>query len=149
VTISADQEQPGGGIAPPRQIVPHAPPVRAAAPNAPLSLSPQAIPDTPAAPMRTAALAPTAPRTEAAGGHGYYVQVSAQKTQEEARASYRGIQTKYASILHGHAPVFRRKDLGSRGVFYGAQVGPFSHEAAVHLCEQLKSAGGSCMIQRN
>jgi len=152
VTISADQEPGGASLAPPRQIVPHAPPARAGTPNAPLSLAPRGIPDAPArnaAPTRTAALAPTAPQTEGAGGHGYYVQVSAQKSQEEARSSYRGIQAKYANILHGHPAVFRRKDLGRKGVFYGAQVGPFSHEAAVHLCEQLKSAGGSCMIQRN
>jgi hypothetical protein len=120
-----------------------------------LSLSPQGIPDQPAPParrvapsQRTTALAPAAPAA-AAGGAGYYVQVSAQKTQEEARASFRSIEAKYASILQGHAPVFRRKDLGSKGVFYGAQVGPFSHEGAIHLCEQLKSAGGSCMIQKN
>jgi hypothetical protein len=162
VTISTDQEPAGGAMVParptaPRAVPPHPAPRDA---NAPLSLAPQSVPDQPAAPprniapgppVRTTALAPApaAPPREAAGGPGYYVQVSAQKSQEEARASFRSIQAKYASILHGHAPVFRRKDLGSKGVFYGAQVGPFSHEGAVHLCEQLKSAGGSCMIQRN
>jgi hypothetical protein len=34
-------------------------------------------------------------------------------------------------------------------VFYGAQVGPFSREAAAKLCEDLKAAGQSCMIQKN
>ena len=33
--------------------------------------------------------------------------------------------------------------------FYGAQVGPLSREGATQLCESLKSAGGSCIIQRN
>ena len=162
VKISADE--PGGAVAPPQSIVPRAVPPRAAAPaprdaNAPLSLAPQSVPDQPSPPARnvapaatrTTALAPApAPaRTEAAGGPGYYVQVGAYKSQEEARTSYHSIEAKYASVLHGHAPVFRRKDLGAKGVFYGAQVGPFSHEGAIHLCEQLKSAGGSCMIQRN
>lgn len=158
VKISADQEPGGAALAPPRPIAPRAASPATRDANAPLSLAPQGVPDQPApparnvapsAPMRTTALAPTAPPAEAAGGAGYYVQVSAQKTQEEARTSFRGIQAKYASILQGRAPVFRRKDLGSKGVFYGAQVGPFSHEGAIHLCEQLKSAGGSCMIQRN
>jgi hypothetical protein len=163
VKISADQEPAGAALVPPRPSAPRAVPPRGGAPaprdaNAPLSLAPQGVPDQPAAParnvapggpMRTAALAPAAPPAEAAGGAGYYVQVSAQKTQEEARASFRGIQAKYANILQGHAPVFRRKDLGNKGVFFGAQVGPFSREGAAHLCEQLKSAGGSCMIQRN
>ena len=43
----------------------------------------------------------------------------------------------------------KRKDLGSRGVYYGAQVGPFtSRSAAVQLCESLKAAGGTCLVQR-
>ena len=78
-----------------------------------------------------------------------FVQVAAQKTQEEAQASYRGIQAKYASVLSGRQPVIRRKDLGSKGVFYGAQVGPFSREDAVQLCESLKTAGATCMVQKN
>jgi hypothetical protein len=146
VRISADQESGGAALAP-----------RSA--NAPLSLVPENqtappprnVAPAPAQPLRTTALAPApaAPRREASGGPGYYVQVSAQKSEDEARSSYRGIQAKYASVLHDHAPVFRRKDLGSKGVFYGAQIGPFSHEGAIDLCKQLKSAGGSCMIQKN
>ncbi|HEY4920588.1 MAG TPA: SPOR domain-containing protein [Xanthobacteraceae bacterium] len=161
VKITTDQEPGEAAVAPPRQIAPRVPAPRAVAPppphnaDAPLSLAPQGVADAPATPprrgvapappMRTTALAPA----ENAGGSGYYVQVSAQKSQEEARSSFRNIQAKYASVLSGHAPVFRKKDLGSKGVFYGAQVGPFSHEEAIHLCEQLKTAGGSCMIQRN
>jgi len=154
VKITTDQEPAAAAVAPPRPIAPRAAPPRAVAPrnaDAPLSLAPQGVTDAPpraiapGPPMRTTALAPA----ERGGGSGYYVQVSAQKTQEEARASFRSIRAKYASVLGGHEPVFRRKDLGSKGVFYGAQVGPFSHEGAIHLCEQLKTAGGSCMIQRN
>jgi hypothetical protein len=171
VKITTDQEPADAGM-PPRPIAPRAtaahaaPTVPAHNPDAPLSLAPQGVPDAPAAPaapptrnvapgapMRTTALAPAAPAAPAAentgGGAGYYVQVSAQKSQEEARASFRSIQAKYASVLGRHNPVFRKKDLGAKGVFYGAQVGPFSHEGAIHLCESLKSAGGSCMIQRN
>ena len=168
VTIKSDQS-PGDSpaprpVAPPRTLASQsaapAVPQRSAAnataaPNAPLSLSPQAVPNAPpparpAAPLHTTALAPS--NSGAAGGEGaggYFVQVSAQKSKEEAEASYRGIQAKYASVLSGRQPVFRRKDLGSKGVFYGAQVGPFSHEDAQQLCESLKSAGQSCMIQRN
>jgi hypothetical protein len=158
-----DQEPPAEA---PRPIAPRAAAPHAAAPpphnsDAPLSLAPQSVNEAPAPtptappravapPMRTTALAPApGPGENGGGGNGYYVQVSAQKSQEEARSSFRSLQAKYANLLGGHAPVFRRKDLGSKGVFYGAQVGPFSHEAATHLCEQLRAAGGSCMIQRN
>lgn len=126
-----------------------------AAPNAPLSLAPQGIPNSaapaPAPPPHTTAVASTGPAGERSGGggSGYYVQLSAQKSEEEAKSSFRGIQARHASLLGGHQPVIRRKDLGSKGVFYGAQVGPFSREAAAKLCEDLKAAGQSCMIQRN
>jgi hypothetical protein len=169
VTIKSDQGS-ADTVAPrpaPRAVAPNQPaqPRIAApappppSPNAPLSLAPQGLSNAAAPPpahaaappLHTTALAPPAPVAEGGGGGGggYFVQVSAQKSQEEARSSFRSMQSRYASVLGGHNPVFRRKDLGSKGVFYGAQVGPFSREGAVQLCESLKSAGGTCIIQRN
>ena len=162
VKITSDQGQGGAETAPPpRAVAPPrttaAAPTRNAGPaeNAPLSLSPQAVTGAPATSTRTLALAaPAAAAPPAvdhhAGGNGkYFVQVSAQQSEEEAKSSFRGIQARYASLLGGQTPVFRRKDLGSKGIFYGAQVGPFSRDQANHLCESLRSAGGSCMVQRN
>ena len=46
--------------------------------------------------------------------------------------------------------VIRRADLGSKGVYYRAQVGPFgTAEDANQLCSNLKAAGGQCIVQRN
>ncbi len=175
VTIKADQpaNEPARAAPPPMRGAPAAsPPANqsAAAPrasasapasNAPLSLAPQdvasaAAPPPAAAPARAAPpprVAHAAPPPRAAvttgGESGYFVQVTAQKSEDEARASFRGIQARYASVLNGRDPVIRRKDLGTRGIFYGAQVGPYSREDAVQLCESLKSAGASCMVQRN
>ena len=136
------------------RVAPPAPPANG--PDAPLSLAPQGInspPDpapAPAAPMRTTAIAsPPAVEPNHAAGPGYYVQVSAQKSEEEAKSSFRGIAARHASLLGGQQPVIRRKDLGSKGVFFGAQVGPFARDAAMKLCEDLKAAGQSCMVQKN
>jgi len=159
-TVTIKSDQPATDPAPAR---PAAPPrmAPAASPNAPLSLSPQSGPSSApqnspqggaaaSPPARAAALAPPPPAAAAAdSAAGYFVQVTAQKTQEEAQASYRGIQAKYASVLGSREPVIRRKDLGSKGVFYGAQVGPFSREDALELCKSLKSAGATCIIQKN
>ena len=42
----------------------------------------------------------------------------------------------------------RRADLGAKGVFYRAMVGPFgSREEAVQVCSSLKQAGGDCVVQ--
>lgn len=137
----------------PRVVAP-APPANS---NAPLSLAPQGInsaPDPAPAPapeprVHTTAIAPPPPVERSGGGSGYYVQLSAQKSEEEARSSFRGIQARHTSLLGGHQVVVRRKDLGSRGIFYGAQVGPFSRESAAKLCKDLEAAGQSCMVQRN
>jgi hypothetical protein len=143
-------------VQPPQPRVAAQAPAAPAAPNAPLSLAPQGIPNAaapapaPAPPPHTTAVASTGPAAErGGGGAGYYVQVSAQKSEDEAKSSFRGIQARHGSLLGGQQPVIRRKDLGSKGVFYGAQVGPFSREAAAKLCEELKAAGQSCMIQKN
>jgi hypothetical protein len=132
-------------------------PARTAAPpparNVPLSLSPNAAPAAPARhePVRTAAaptrLAPPAATGGPAGG--YAVQVSAQRSEAEAQAAFRSLQGKYPSQLSGRQVTIRRADLGSKGVYYRALVGPFGSSAeAGQLCQSLKSAGGSCLIQR-
>jgi len=96
-----------------------------------------------AAPPRQA----VAPRAAETGG--FVVQLSALKSEADAQASFRTLQSKY-SVLNGRQPLIRRKDQGDRGVFFAAQVGPFSVKSeADQLCESLKSAGGSCFVLRN
>jgi hypothetical protein len=123
--------------------------------NAPLSLAPDGansnsvFPPPPtavpqprsAAPVRTA----SAPSS---GGGSYLVQVTSQRSEADAQSSYRSIQEKYSSVLGGRPHVVRRADLGSKGVYYRAMVGPFSsREEAVQLCSSLKQAGGDCVVQ--
>jgi hypothetical protein len=127
--------------------------------NAPLSLSPQAAQAAPppAAEPRTrmAATAPVqiAPQAapSSAGGGGYLVQVSSQKNEADAQASYRVLQGKYPSVLGSQSVLVKRVDLGEKGVFYRAFAGPFSSaDQAGQVCNSLKAAGGpQCLIQRN
>ncbi|MBX9774738.1 MAG: SPOR domain-containing protein [Xanthobacteraceae bacterium] len=115
---------------------------------------PQQRPLTPPAPRETAAPAPNARVASApsSGGNtsgGFVVQVSSQKSEADAQSSYRALQSKY-SQLKAHQPIIRRADLGNKGVFYRAMVGPFeSGEEAVQFCNGLKQAGGQCIIHRN
>jgi hypothetical protein len=122
--------------------------------NAPLSLSPQGGAPAPAAdpapPTRLAANNPvqTAPAPPAGGG--YVVQVSSQKNEADALASFRMMQGKYPAVLGTRSASVRRVDLGEKGVYYRAMVGPFgSSGEAAQLCDSLKTAGGQCVIQRN
>ncbi len=119
--------------------------------NGPLSLSPQGQPAPAEPPTRVAANNPSqiAPPPGSAGG-GYMVQVSSQRNEADAQASYRALQGKFPAVLGSHAPVIRRADLGEKGVYYRAMVGPFgTSEEAVQFCGNLKTAGGQCVVQRN
>ena len=88
-------------------------------------------------------LAGTAP---AAGG--VLVQVAAQRSEEAALASYRSLQQRYPSILGAFQPRIVRADLGERGVYYRVRVGPFADSDASRLCNDLKAAGGDCILAR-
>jgi hypothetical protein len=132
---------------PPTTVAATEPPAQAEDSEPPAAHAPSAT--TPAAasgqPHRGAAV------SNAADGAGHYVvQVSSQRSEADAQASYKALQQKYASLLGGHDPIIRRADLGEKGTFYRAQVGPFATmDEATQLCNSLKSAGGQCIIQRN
>jgi hypothetical protein len=172
-TVAAAESSPPArrpAVAAPQQSVGQAPPARAprttasapSFPNAPLSLDPsgtgstrqpapvgQSRPLTPPAP-RVAAVAPPPPRSNGTGnGGGYLVQVSSQRSEADARASFRALQGKYPQVLNGRQAVVRRADLGKRGIYYRAMIGPLSSSEASQLCSSLKAAGGQCIIQRN
>ena len=134
------------------------PPRQAAAPsgNSPLSLNPNAAPSraapvpAPAAPARTAAVAPQAPAAASTGGAGSYVQVSSQRSEGEAQAAFRSLQAKFPDQLGGRQPSIHKADLGAKGTYYRAMVGPFANSGeASQLCSSLKAAGGQCLVQRN
>jgi sporulation related protein len=136
--------------------------------NAPLSIVPSSAPETSAAPARprptpvqpvplnkppaneTASAGPAGPAAPAATGGGYAVQVSSQRSEEEAQSSFRDLQAKYPNLLGGRTPIIRRADLGAKGIFFRTMVGPFaSADQATELCSNLKAAGGSCLVQKN
>lgn len=144
-------------VAPPAQPAPEPAPrqpqqVRPPAPsNAPLSLNPNAPSAQPSAPARTAAVAPTqaAPRPSG-GGSAYAVQVTSQRSEAEAEAAFRALQAKFGAQLGGKPHFIHKVDLGAKGTYYRALVGPFaSGNEATELCSSLKAAGGQCLIQRN
>src|SRR5262249_1238240 len=83
--------------------------------NAPMALAPGGAPEAaPAAPPTRVASTSTA----SVGGGGYLVQVSSQKNEADAQASYRTLQGKYRSVLGSQPLVVKRVDLGEKGVYY-------------------------------
>ena len=151
------------GIAPtqttPARPTPPGRPGASAQPGAPgpLALNSQGEAARPPAniPTQTASIRPTENPTPpkatmpiAAGSH--VVQLASQKSEAEAQASFRSLQAKYPTVLAGRQPLIRKVELGERGTYYRAQVGPFgSVEQANEMCSNLKAAGGQCIVQRN
>jgi SPOR domain len=81
---------------------------------------------------------------------GYLVQVSSQRSEIDAQASYKALQGKFPAVLGSRAPLIKRADLGDKGVYYRALVGPFgTPDEASEFCGSLKTAGGQCVVQRN
>ncbi len=120
----------------------------ASAGGGPLSLSPQAVQAAPDA--RTNLASTNAAQTASGGGGTYVVQVSSQRSEADAQASYRSLQGKFPSVLGSRPPLIKRADLGDKGVYYRAMVGPFaSSEEATQVCGNLKTAGGQCVVQKN
>jgi hypothetical protein len=113
--------------------------------NTPLALSPGSQPDP--APTRVAS---TTPGSTPVTSNVYLVQVSSQKSEADAQASYRALQNKFPNVLGLRSALIKRADLGEKGVYYRAMVGPFnSPDEASQFCGNLKSAGGQCVVQRN
>lgn len=156
-TLSIRPEQPDSAAAapsaraqPPAQLRAPAPASTAStgapAANAPVSIAPQAQPAaTPPEPRaKVAAINPAA-----VTGGGAYVQVSSQKTEADAKASFKSIQSKYAGILGSRTASIHKADIAGKGTFYRAMVGPFgTNDEATQFCVNLKSAGGQCVVQR-
>lgn len=160
VVARAAQPAPESQPAPVRRVAAAPAP---ATENAPLSLSPDAG-DAPApaparrvsATMRTASASQPvqiAPQAAASGGGGagsYAVQVSSQRSEAEAQSAFRSLQSKYPTQLGGRSPVIHRVDLGEKGIYYRAMVGPFANSSeAGDVCSSLKAAGGQCIVQKN
>jgi hypothetical protein len=77
------------------------------------------------------------------------VQISSQRSEADAQAAFRNMQGRYPGQLGGKQVMIRRADLGSKGVYYRAMVGPFANAGdATELCNSLKAAGGQCIVQK-
>jgi hypothetical protein len=114
--------------------------------NTPMSLSPQGgAPAAAEGKMASTAAADTGVTPT----NGYLVQVSSQRSETDAQTSYRSLQTKFPDVLGQRPPVIKRADLGDKGIYYRAMVGPFgTPDEAVQLCNNLKTAGGQCVVQK-
>ena len=89
---------------------------------------------------RPAAEAPIA--TSASAASGYVAVLSSKKSRMDALKAFADIQQKYGDVLASKTPDVQEADLGDKGLWYRAVVGPpGSRDAASAVCSQLKTAG--------
>jgi SPOR domain len=119
--------------------------------SSPISLEPQTPTSEPVTPPRTRTATAPADRTPPeATTSGVLVQLSSQKSESDALASFRSLQAKFPNELSGRQPIVRRVDLGSKGIYYRTNVGPFpSAQEASKFCASYKAAGGQCVVPTN
>jgi hypothetical protein len=169
--ITLDTLGPSGGMPPQQparvQIPAGPPPQPAARPEAsPPSAPPVrvvAAPPAPAAepapaPARKAVAAAPPPAREAApkasagvvtaSTTGYVAVLSSQKSRMDALKAFADLQQKYGDVLSSKTPDVQEANLGDKGIWYRAVVGPpVSRDAASGICSQLKAAGyASCWV---
>jgi cell division protein FtsN len=129
-------------VAPPPVKIVTAPPPAAAAGNSDAA---------PAPARRVAAVAPPArePTPKAASSalvtastSGYVAVLSSQKSRMDALKAFADLQQKYGDVLSSKTPDVQEANLGDKGIWYRAVVGPpVSRDAASGICSQLKAAG--------
>ncbi|WP_407051363.1 SPOR domain-containing protein [Methyloraptor flagellatus] len=96
-----------------------------------------------AAPATTASTQPVS-ITPPAGAGDFLVQIAATGSDAEAKRAFAEAQRKYP-VLGGRSLVVQQADVNGKS-YHRVRVSAGSRDQAVALCEQLKSAGGSCMV---
>lgn len=95
-----------------------------------------------------AAAAQPAQQAPAASSGGYGIQIASLPSEDEAKKSYASLSKKFAGVLGGRAYEIRKADIAGKGTFYRVRIPAGSKDEAAALCEQYRSAGGSCLISK-
>ncbi len=106
-------------------------------------------------PRRVASAAPMAAPVAATRASGtissgdFLLQLAARRSQDGAMQAFKKLKSQYSAILGSYTSDIQKADLGAKGIYYRIRVGPIeSRSAAMDVCQQLKDAGGDCLIRQ-
>lgn len=92
--------------------------------------------------------APVVEATEVSASSGSiaaaYVQLSSQRSEDEAQTSLRQAQSRFGNLLQGNVLEIQRADLGQKGVYYRVRLPSGSLQEATSICASIKANGGDC-----
>lgn len=76
------------------------------------------------------------------------VQLIGSSSETSALAAYRRLQETYANILGSHQPLVVSTNVGVSAHWFRVRLAADDRNAAESLCNNLRAAGGSCLVQR-
>lgn len=128
-------------------------PIQPARSATPAPTAPATPAQRPADPTQVAAVSPRAATpapAPAASSGGFVVQVTSQRSEADARTAYAALQRKFPQVLGPYKASVQTATVADRGTYYRVRVGPFSSSSdASTVCNNLRSAGGDCVVSRN
>jgi cell division septation protein DedD len=90
---------------------------------------------------QVAALPPAEPAT------GLRLQLASVPNEADVDGEWKRLKKRIGAPLADQELHVERADLGTKGVFYRLQIGPFSDRAAAQAaCQDIKAAGGDCLL---
>lgn len=90
-----------------------------------------------------------APANDAPTAAGNYrVQLAALKSEADAKTAWKRLAAKYPDVLGSLSLHLEKADLGTKGIYYRVQAGPFTDKnAARDICAKLKAKGQQCLVK--
>ncbi|APO74603.1 sporulation related domain-containing protein [Rhizobium etli 8C-3] len=102
-----------------------------------------------AKPAEVSSVEPAAAKPQQASpAGGYGMQIASLPSEAEAKKSYASLSKKFASVLGGRSFEIRKAEIAGKGTFYRVRIPAGSKDEAAALCQQYRSAGGSCLISK-
>ena len=80
---------------------------------------------------------------------GWGVQLVGSPSQASAVASFQQLQRAYKRLLEARQLLVIQSKVGTSGFWYRVRVATDSRSEAEKLCSDLRTAGASCLVQRN
>lgn len=81
---------------------------------------------------------------------GIRLQLAAVSDEADVDGEWQRLQNRLGNALAGQQLQVERADLGSKGIFYRLQIGPFAdRDTANTACNDIKAAGGDCLLVAN
>ncbi|WDR05753.1 SPOR domain-containing protein [Devosia rhodophyticola] len=105
----------------------------------------EVAPTVPTSPINAVVSEPTqTTQTSAVSTAPAYVQLSSQRSEEDAQTTVANLQSRFGSLFGGSSLQIQRVDLGAKGIYFRVLLPSSSLQVATQTCSSVKANGGDC-----